>query len=373
MSPRLRRLTGLVRKETKQVLRDPSALLIAVGLPLIFLFLFGYGVSLDLKRIGLCLVVEQAGPVTGSFAAALADSPWFRLRQADRREACETAMTEGGVKGMVVLARDFGARLERGEAAPIQLLVDGSDPNTAALLEAYLQAAFATWQIQAAQEAGQDVRPGIAVESRVWFNQSVDSRNFLLPGLVAIVMALIGTLLTALVVAREWERGTMEAMLSTPAAMGELILGKLIPYFVLGMAGMVVSVLFAVGVFGVPFRGSVLVLVGVSTVFLVAMLGLGLMISTLARSQFVASQIAIVGTFLPAFLLSGLLFETASMPWPIRLITYAIPARYFVQALQTLFLTGDVPGLILGDTAAMAAIGAVYYVVVARHTRTRLD
>ncbi|HLY58917.1 MAG TPA: ABC transporter permease [Stellaceae bacterium] len=368
----MRRIAGLVRKEGKQVLRDPSALLIAVGLPLLFLFMFGYGVSFDLRRTAICVVTEQPVPVVASLAAGLADSPYFDVRRVPDRRLCEPDLVAGRIAGMVVVSADFAARLARGEAAPIQAIVDGSDPNTAALVQNYLDAAIANWQAQETLAAG-GLRQANSPQSRVWFNQEIDSRHFLLPGLVAIVMALIGTMLTALVVAREWERGTMEAMLSTPAAIGELILGKLIPYFALGMAGMAVSVACAVFLFGVPFRGSVLILIGTSSVFLIAMLGLGLMISTLARSQFVASQAAIVGTFLPALLLSGLLFEIESMPWPIQWLTRILPARYFVQILQTLFLTGNTARIILPGTLAMAAIGAAYFAVVVRNTRTRLD
>jgi ABC-2 type transport system permease protein len=370
---RPRRIGGLIRKETLQILRDPSAMVIAGVLPLLLLFLFGYGVSLDLRAVAVCLVVEQPNAETGSLAASFANSRYFVLRTERDRRRCEPDLVAGRLKGIVVVAADFAARASRGDEAPIQIMVDGSDPNTAGLVRNYVQAVFTNW-LQQEQVATAAAPPAlVSLVPRLWYNPSLESRNFLLPGLVVVIMALIGTLLTALVVAREWERGTMEALMSTPIGIAELLIGKLVPYFVLGMTAMAISVATAVFVFGVPYRGSVAMLLLVSSVFLASMLALGLLISTLARNQFVASQVALIGAFLPAFLLSGLIFEIGSMPLPIRLLTNLLPARYFVPAMQTLFLVGDVAAVLVPSTLAMLAIAAVLFAATARNTRMRLD
>jgi ABC-2 type transport system permease protein len=372
-SGRARRVAGLTRKETLQVIRDPSSIVIAVLLPLLLLFLFGYGVSLDLRRIAVCLVVEQPTAETGSFAASFTNSRFFDVRQSRDRRPCERDLVAGRNKGVVVLVSDFSTRSARGNDAPIQVLVDGSDPNTAGLIENYVQGVWENWVLQQRLTAGASPPAAVAIVPRVWFNPELSSRNFLLPGLVAVIMSLIGTILTALVVAREWERGTMEALMSTPLGILELLIGKLTPYFVLGMTAMAVSVAVSILVFGVPFRGSILVLAGVSAVFLLCMLAFGLLISTVARSQFVASQAALVVGFLPAVMLSGLIFEIDSMPLPIRLLTRILPARYFVPSLQTLFLAGDVGAVLVPNVLALAAIAAVLLLVTARNTRMRLD
>jgi ABC-2 type transport system permease protein len=377
-SGRWRRITALVRKESLQILRDPSSYLIAGLLPLLLLVIFGYGISLDLRRIPIGLVVEQASPEADSLVASFRNSRLFTARLARHRADVEGDLASGRLKGVVVLAGDFADRLGRGEAAPVQILVDGSDPNTAGLVQNYVQGVWQNWLQQEAVAASSlavrpAARPLVVAEPRVWFNPEVNSRNFLVPGAVAIIMTLIGTLLTALVVAREWERGTMEALLATPIGVLEFLLGKLVPYFVLGMAAMGLSVAVAVVFFGVPFRGSVGALLLVSAAFLADMLPLGLLISTVTRNQFVASQVALISAFLPAFWLSGFIFEIDSMPLPVRLLTRVLPARYFVSSLQTLFLAGDVARVLVPDTLALLTIAAVLLVALVRATRLRLE
>ncbi len=284
-SGRLRRIAGLVRKESLQVLRDPSSYLMAVVLPLLLLLIFGYGVSLDLRRVPVGLVIEQPSPEADSLAASFRNSRYFAVRLVRHRAEVESDLVSGRLKGVVVLAADFADRLSRGETAPVQVLVDGSDPNTAGLVENYVQGVWENWLRQEAVSASSlAVRPAAAplvtAETRYWFNPEISSRNYIVPGSVAIIMTLIGTMLTALVVAREWERGTMEALMATPIGVAEFLLGKLIPYFLLGMTAMGLSAGAAVLLFGVPFRGSVGALVLVSAAFLAAMLPLGLLVST---------------------------------------------------------------------------------------------
>ena len=375
---RWRHIAGLVRKEALQIVRDPSSYLIAVVLPLLLLVIFGYGVSLDLLNVPVGVVVEQPSPEADSFVASFRNSRFFTVRFVLHRSQVEDELVSGRLKGVIVLAADFADRLGRGETAPVQVIVDGSDPNTAGLVENYVQGVWQNWlQQESVSATGLAVRPAAAplidVAPRYWFNPEINSRNFLIPGAIAIIMTLIGTLLTALVVAREWERGTMEALMATPVGVAEFLLGKLIPYFALGMTAMALSVAAAVGLFGVPFRGSVGALLLVSAAFLLAMLALGLLISTVTKNQFAASQIALISAFLPAFELSGFIFEIDSMPAPIRWFTRILPARYFVSSLQTLFLAGDVGSVLIPDTLALLAIGGVLLTLLVRATRMRLQ
>jgi ABC-2 type transport system permease protein len=377
-SGRLRRTGGLVRKESLQILRDPSSYLIAVVLPLLLLVIFDYGVSLDLRHIPVGLVVEQSSPEASSLVASFCNSRFFVVRLVHHRAEVESELVSGRVMGVVVLAADFTDRLGRGDTAPVQVIVDGSDVNTAGLVVNYAQGVWSNWLVQESVSAsGLDVRPAAAplvtAEPRYWFNPEIDSTNFLVPGAVAIIMTLIGTLLTALVVAREWERGTMEALMATPIGKAEFLLGKIIPYFILGMVAMSLAVAAAVFLFHVPFRGSVWALLLVSAAFLTTMLPLGLLISTVTGNQFAASQAALVAAYLPALMLSGFIFEIDSMPLPIRLLTRVLPARYFVSSLQTLFLAGDVASVLVPDTLILLAMGVVFMVLLVRATRLRLE
>ena len=380
-SPRdnwLRRVVGLVRKESHQIRRDPSTFLIAGVLPLLLLFIFGFGVTLDLRRVPVAVVVENMTPEAASLLQSFRNSRYFQVELVRDRRAVEDDLVASRVKGVIVVPRDFAVRLGRDELAPLQVLVDGSDPNTAGLVMNYAQGVWSNWLVQESL-GGNDLvaKPSLVlpidIQSRYWFNPDVRSQNFLIPGSIAISMSLIGTLLTALVVAREWERGTIEALLAAPLGVSEFLLGKLIPYFLLGMGSMTISALAAVLIFHVPYRGSIGALLLVSATFLSAMLPLGLLISTLTRNQFAASQAALVAAFLPAFELSGFIFEIDSMPLPIRLITRVMPARYFVSCLQTLFLAGDVWSVILPNTLALAAMAAVLMTLLVRNTRLRLE
>jgi ABC-2 type transport system permease protein len=371
-------VSGLVRKEALQIARDPSSYLMAGVLPLLLLGIFGYGVTLDLRRVPVGLVIERPTPEADSLAASFRNSRYFEVRLARHRAEVEGDLVSGRLKGVIVLAADFSDRLGRGQQAPVQVLVDGSDPNTAGLVQNYAQGVWANWLAQEALERADLVaRPGtappVAAEPRYWFNPEVRSQDFLIPGALAIIMTIIGTLLTALVVAREWERGTMEALMTTPVSAGELLVGKLVPYFVLGLGALGLAAAAAVFAFGVPFRGSVWALLGVSSAYLLAMLALGLLISTLTRNQFAASQAALIAAFLPAFELSGFIFEIDSMPAPIRLLSSVLPPRYYVSSLQTLFLAGDVAAVLVPNTLALAATAAILLVLLARVTRMRLE
>jgi ABC-2 type transport system permease protein len=370
-SGRGRRFAALLVKESLQIVRDPSSILIAFVLPLILLFLFGYGVSLDANVIKIGLAVETASEPSQSLAAAFRSSRFFDVREARDRRALEPLLVAGAIRGIVVIPAHFGEEAARNVAtAKLQVITDGSEPNTAKFVENYAQGVWANWL---ASRGVTDLAPAIALEPRFWFNPELRSRYFLVPGVIAIVMTLVGTLLTALVVAREWERGTMEAMMATPISTPELILGKLIPYFLLGLGAMAMCTSIGVFLFGVPLRGSLLALLAISSAFLIPALGQGLLISSALKNQFVASQAALLSGFLPAMLLSGFVFEIPSMPKVIQLFTYIVPARYLIPSLQTVFLAGDIWPLFLKDIAAMLAIGSVFLFLTVRSTRKSLE
>jgi ABC-2 type transport system permease protein len=369
----IRRLWALIRKEAIQIITDPSSILIAFILPVILLFLFGYAVSLDTVRIRIGVVLEERTPESDNLLLSLRNSRYLDVATSFNRDVLEREMVAGRIRGMLVVPVDFSRRLHSSnDQASLQIIADGSEPNTANFVQNYLQAAVSLWLQQRGLETGTSVNTIIGLETRTWFNPSLESKNYLVPGSIAIVMTMIGTLLTALVVAREWERGTMEALMATPVSIQELVLGKLIPYFVLGLGSMLFCTMVAVLVFHTPFRGSILSLFLVTSLFLAGGLGLGLWVSTLSKSQFVAGQIAVVLGFLPGFQLSGFLFEISSMPKIVQILTWMFPARYFVQALQTIFLAGDIWGIILFNSLALLGFAALFFVLTARITHKRL-
>jgi len=369
---RVRRLLALMKKEARQIVRDPSSILIAIVLPLILLFLFGYGVSLDATRTRVGVVLEEPTPTTRELAASFEASPYFDARLGTDRREFEEQLQRGKIGGIIVIPATFDADSRtRGTTPEIQLIVDGADPNTASLVSGYAQGVIGNWVKQRGVQSGR----GAAIsgtDDRVWFNPELTSRYFLVPGSVAIVMALVGTLLTALVVAREWERGTMEALMATPVTAVELLLGKIIPYFILGLASMTLCTLVAVFVFDVPFRGSLGALYSISAAFLLPALGQGLLISAATKNQFLASQIALLSSFLPTFLLSGFIFEISSMPKPIQWLTQIVPGRWLIPSLQTVFLAGDLWPFFLKNIGVMSAYGAIFIFLAARTTKKRV-
>ena len=367
------RLRGLVKKEFLQIVRDPSSIAIAFLMPIFLLLLFGYGVSLDSEHIPVALVVEQPNADTASFTAAFHRSRYFKPSFYSSTQTAEHALMAGRVNAIVVLRRDFSRQLRQAEGAPIQLIVNGVDANTAHIVSGYVQGTWIAWLTQSAQMRGDKLEMPVQMDQRVWFNSEMRSRNFLVPGLVAVIMTLIGALLTAMVMSREWERGTMEALMVTPLSMREVIVGKLLPYFLLGMGGLALAVCMALFLFEVPLRGSLLLLVATSALFLVTALGMGLLISTIARSQFVAGLVALITTFLPAFLLSGFIFDINSMPKIVQLITHVIAARYYIAILQSIFLAGNDWSVILPNALALVLLASIFLGLTWRNARKRLE
>lgn len=368
-----RRFNAMLLKESLQIVRDPSTFLIAFVLPMIMLFFFGYAVSLDPPRIRIGVALEDPGPAALSLSTAFERSPFFQVNGAGSVESLEREMAAGHIRGIVVIPQDFGRRLHaRGVVAEIQIITDGSLPNTASFFTAYAEGVRANWQAGQSMRPARNARSSVEIAHRFWFNPELASRFFLIPGSIAIVMTMIGTLLTALVVAREWERGTMEAIMATPVGMPEFLATKVIPYYLLGLGSMAVCTLLAIFLFGVPFRGTALGILALSSAFLVPALGQGLLISAVTKNQFVASQVALISGFLPAVILSGFLFEIASMPAAIRALTYFVPARYLIPPLQSVFLVGDLWVMFWKNMTILLGFGALFFVLAIRATRRRI-
>lgn len=373
-SARIRRISSLIRKENLQAVRDPSTILIAFILPIILLFLFAYAVSLDVRQIRIGVVLESDTPEAAELAAAFGATRYFTVTPARHRYEVREKVVAGELRGFIVIPQDFDARLSANtSSAAIQVITDGVSPNTANFISGYAQGVLTNWNAARLSRTGWENPALISLVPRFWFNPEIESRRFLVPGAIAIVMTMIGTMLTALVVAREWERGTYEAIISTPIGRIEILLGKLLPYFALGMGATVCCTILATTLFDVPLRGSWLALLSLSGCFLVPALGQGLMISTLTKNQFVAAQAALFSGFLPAFMLSGFLYEIDSMPFLLQMITRIVPASYFVANLQTVFLTGDIWPQFFRGMAAMLAVGAVFFTITAAKTHKRLD
>jgi ABC-2 type transport system permease protein len=357
-----RRLRALIVKEARQILRDPSSIAIGIVLPLLLILLFGYGLSLDVRNVPVALVLENSSPPARELAARFELSEYFDARILTSMEHAHRLMLERKVDAIVRIPPDFARRFSLGDGE-VQILAHGVDANRARIIQRYAEGAVGHWAAVRAAQGG-DISGGpVSVQSRLWFNEAYESRYFLVPGLIVLIMTLIGAMLTALVMAREWERGTLEALFVTPVRIGEILLGKTIPYFVLGLAGFVLCVLAARFLFEVPLRGSLWVVTGASVLYLLVALGIGLLISAAVRSQYVATEITILVTFLPALLLSGFLFDVRSMPGPVRLISYLLPARYYVALLQTIFLAGDVWAVIVPNALVLAGMAIVLLIL----------
>ncbi len=354
---KLRRIRALVTKEARQIVRDPSSIAIGVVLPLILILLFGYGLSLDVKNVPLAVVIEEPTPEAMELAAGFQLSPYFHPSVMRSMPPAQRLLLEHRVDGIVRIPSDFSRHIAAGDAE-VQLIVHGGDANRARIIEGYVQGVAGIWAARLAAQGRASAAPLVNVQARLWFNEANDSSYFLVPGLVVLVMTLIGGLLTAMVMAREWERGTLESLLVTPVRSDEILLGKTLPYFVLAQFGFVLCMLSTKFLFHVPLRGSMWVLFGASMLYVLIALGIGLLISSWVKNQLVASQLTMLVTFMPAFMLSGFLFDLRSMPGAVRLITYVLPARYYVALLQSVFLAGDVWSVIVPNTLALAAMAA---------------
>ena len=367
-------LAAIMIKEGKQVTRDPSSWIIAVVLPLTFLFLFGFGISLDTTVVKIAMVREDSGRDARAFAAALTSSKWFLVVPATDRRSGERLLQDQNVKAVVIIPAEFGRRLyAQNTTAQVQVLVDGAEPNTANYVHGYVGAIWSGFLAARGAEQGSPIAPPVSLEVRYWYNANAVSRWFLIPGSMTVIMTLLGTLLTSLVIAREYERGTLEALYATPLTRGQILIGKTLPYFLLAMVSMGVCVLTALLLFQLPLRGSFLALGLVSAVFLVPALGQGLLISVTMRTQMAAAQLGLMTGYLPAMMLSGFLFDIHSMPRWLQAITLAIPARYMNVSLQTVFLAGDLWAVLIPNMLFMLAVGVLFFGLTWRRLHKRLD
>ena len=359
------RFMAVARKEVVQILRDSRSLIIVLIMPVILVLLFGYGVSLDLKRLPVYVYDRDGSQQSQDLLKRFQASEYFDLvRVVNDYPSLVRSIDDGHAKMGIVVPWDFSQRLHDGRPAQIQALLDGSDDNTANVLIGYAQAVVQGYssdmQLDWLRDRGQLFQPApVSVETRTWYNEDLDSSAFIVPGVLALVMSVIGAFLTSLTIAREWERGTMEQLISTPVTPVEIMLGKLVPYFIIGMFDVIVCALIAIYWFDVPFRGSFLTLLVSSAMFMVVVLSLGFFISVIAKSQLAASQIALLVTFLPAFLLSGFLYSIEQMPVVLQWITRILPARYYVSVLKKIFLKGTPTALLYTDLVPLAVFTVV--------------
>lgn len=341
-----RRVWAVARKEFLHIVRDPRSLGMAIAIPMLMLILFGYALTVDVDDVPTVVWDQSGSQASSEFLSRFDGSPYFHILGYERDYgALERAIDTRRALAALVIPSDFAERVETGRKVAVQMIVDGSDSNTATIAIAYAEAIARIYAQEVAVESlqrigGPATRLPLEVRPRVWFNADMESRNYIIPGLIAVIMMVIAALLTSLTVAREWERGTMEQLVSTPVKGPELILGKLIPYFAVGMFDVLLAVLMGEFLFGVPLRGNVALLFGMAAVFLAGGLSIGMFISIVTKSQLLASQVAMMSTFLPAFLLSGFMVPIANMPPAIRAVTHLVPARYFVAILHGIYLKG---------------------------------
>ncbi len=372
-----RRLRAIFHKECLHILRDWRSLLMALAIPMLLLLLFGYALTLDVDRIPTVVYDQDQTPQSREMIKRFSGSRYFEIQAyGDYREIIRRVNRDKALLG-VVIPRDFGRRTEAGLTAPVQLLLDGSDSNTASIAVAYAEALVLGYSAelrdaQLLRRGSGKLETPVDARVRVVYNNDLRSRNFIVPGLIAVILMIIAAMLTSLTVAREWENGTMEQLLSTPVRPAELLLGKLGAYFLLGMADMALALVVGVGIFGVPLRGSPLLMVFTSALFLFGALCWGIFLSTVTRSQLLAYQVSLMSSFLPAFLLSGFIFSIDNMPWVIQQVTRIVPARYFVTILQGIFMKGVGLEILWAQTIFLILYAALVFALANRKMRQKM-
>ena len=337
----INRLWAIARKEAIQLRRDARSLGLAFILPLVMLILFGYAITTDVEHITTAIVDRDHTPESRALTQAFAGSSYFLVKeQPASDEGVEALIDLAKVRVVIVIPERFSVDLKSGRAAPVELLLDGSDAKTANVARGYADAIARTYSQNATIVPQRRIAP-VTAEGRVWYNETLDSRSMIVPGLIAVIMSIISAMLTSLTVSREWERGTMEQLAATPVSRSEVILGKLVPYLAIGLIDVAVAVIVGVFVFEVPFRGSLMTFALGTTVFLIGVLGLGTLLSTGLKSQLLASQAAIFATYLPALLFSGFMYTISNMPKVLQWISAVVPARYYVTFTRGVFLKGN--------------------------------
>lgn len=368
---KLLRIKAIAKKELIQIIRDPLSLAMAFMMPLMLLFIFGYAITLDVDNIPAVVCDLDRSRLSRELISEFSSSGYFTVSGfLHEQKQIDRYLDSGMAKVVLSIPQDFSEKLKKDDRAQVQVIVDGSDSNTATIAIGYISAISERYS---RKMSGLSTIPLIDPKVRVWYNPELKSRNFIIPGLIAVIMAVIAALLTSLTISREWERGTMEQLISTPVKRPELIAGKLVPYFIIGFIDVVISVIIAVYLFRVPLSGSVFLLMALSSVFLFGGLSLGILISTASKSQLMSSQIAMVATFLPVFLLSGFMFAIANMPKALQIITYAIPARYFVTIVKGIFMKGSTLGFLAFETVLLSVFGIAVFVIANLKFRKRIS
>ena len=367
-----RRLRALVHKEFLQLGRDRSSLLLGVVLPLLLILLIGYGISLDVKNVPTAVVLEDASPTARDAVSFLDGSPYFSPRYVTSMKEAERLLKSRDVDVILRLPPDFSRRLAQGNAKA-QAVLYGVNTTTAMSAQAYLEAGFAALAAQESAVLTQEPAGQAAVESRLWFNDANTSAWFFIPGLIMLIMTIVGVFLTAVVMAREWERGTFESLFVTPVRAAELILAKMIPYFCVAMAGMGLCLIAGRFLYELPMRGSLLLILGVSMLYLVVALGIGLTISAVTKNQFVACQIALLVSFMPSLMLSGFMFDPHSQPVVIRAISRLFPTTYYLELLKSLFLAGNNWPLLIKNSLLLTIYAVFFLALAGKITRKKVE
>jgi len=373
------RLTALVRKEFRQLLRDASNMAIGIALPIVLILIFGYGLSLDVKNAPIAIVMEDSSPTAQDTVAGFSLSPSFAPIPVASMHDAEALMRDRRADAIVRIPATFTRDIAAGSAA-VQVIVHGAEANRAAIILNYANGALQQWNARRAERLGSAARAdalpangAVRIEQRMWYNSANTSTWYLVPGLIVLIMTLVGAFLTALVMAREWERGTLEALFVTPVRPIEILLAKVIPYFCVGMMGLFLCLAAARFLFKVPMEGSLLVIIVASMLYLLVAVGMGLLISSATKNQFLASQLALVSSFMPSLMLSGFLFDLRNVPLAVQAVGRILPATYFMELVKTLFLAGNVWPLILRNCAILAAYAVLLLGIARAVTRKRLD
>lgn len=368
---KLIRIKAMAVKEFIQIKRDPLSLAMAFLMPVILLFIYGFAVTFDVDKVATVVYDMDKSSLSRELINEFTQSGYFTvIAYSDRPEEMDRSLDRGDAKVAIAVPVDFSKNVRAGKSATIEVILDGSNSNTATIVQGYI---FAIAQAYPRRIGGGTITPLIDTRNRVWYNTEMKSRNFIIPGLIAVIMAVIVALLSSLTVSREWERGTMEQLISTPVKPAELVIGKLIPYFIIGFADTVLSILMSTLVFDVPLRGSLFLLLILSSIFLFGGLSFGILISIVAKIQAVASQMAMLSSFLPAFLLSGFIFSISNMPGPLQWLTYLLPARYFVTILKGLFLKGISLQFLMWEAVLLTAYGIGVFLLAIKKFRKRID
>jgi ABC-2 type transport system permease protein len=361
------RVMAVARKEFIHIIRDPRSLGMSIAIPMLLLLLFGFALTLDVDNVPMVVWDQDNSQESREFISHFDGSPYFSLKQyVQNYQQLERAIDSAETLAGLVIPRGFAGKIESGRHVSVQIIFDGSDSNTAVIAMGYADVITMIYSqdvsLQKIHRTG-DTGPALPLElrPRVWFNEDLESKNYIIPGLIAVIMMVIAALLTSLTVAREWERGTMEQLISTPVKKQELILGKLLPYFAIGMFDVVLAVVMGEFLFEVPLRGNVALLFAMAAIFLVGALSLGMFISIVTKSQLLASQLAMVTTFLPAFLLSGFMYAISNMPKMIQVMTHLIPARYFVALLKGIYLKGIGLNILFMEAGLLALFGVLMF------------